>query len=466
MAQLSRPEFDHRLGLFRGIVEHNLDLFLSPKWGGFKGPVIFQGCPKLFCHLATNPALCKAHQDELVQVDQTLIETLKEHPSANQLRFLDARSTLDELPPGMVYADDRHPCWIRTCSWDKECQTQLSTELEQMQKAYEIAFGNVRVFSEWYSKEILRYEEFKKEVEKESEEWRIQHNKGLKNYTNPPTRLQVRVGTAQQLLSQLMLNKEVLNKLINGVAEIQNSAPKPYDNNEAMCPELLSAWVKHLKPDVTPAPGASRQALRGPPAAEMPSAPFSPSEPSVDQPPPPPPAQGMENMAKMPSAPFSPSEPSIAQPPPPPPAQGMENMPEMPSAPFSPSEPSIAQPPAPPRAKGKGKKSRASAKSSLLRARQSSLPATGSSLVMPVAEEWEGIARRFDIPTVDKGAGANDNAVQAPPLTRLVAPAPTLDEWSQIAGRMDEASRNRFPLPSESSGLPQPTPLQAVPGLL
>merc|ERR1719191_993222 len=140
-------------------------------------------------------------------------------------------------------------------------------ELEQMQKAYEIAFGNLRVFTEWYSKETLRYEEFKGTVEKEAEEWRIQHNKQLKNYSTVPQKLQVKLSTAQQLLSQLILNKDVLNKLIGGVAEIQNSAPKPYDNNEAMCPELLSAWVKHLNQDVKAAPVASvaaKPALSGP----------------------------------------------------------------------------------------------------------------------------------------------------------------------------------------------------------
>jgi len=432
MAQLSRSDFDYRLGLFQGIVKHNLDLFLSPEWGGFTGPVIFQGCPKLFCHLATNPALCKAHQDELIQVDQALMDTLKEHPSAKQLRFLDARSTLEELPPGMVYADDRHPCWIRTCSWDKDCQAKLTKELEEMQKAYQIAFGNLQVFSEWYSKEMLRYEEFKGQVEKEAEEWRIQHNKQLKNFSVPPQRLQVRLATAQQLLQQLTLNKDVLTKLIGGVSEIQNSAPKPYDNNEAMCPELLSAWVKHLKQDIkvaAPSSAPPRPALRGPssPVADMPPAPAAEEEVLMNSPPP------------------------------------------------APLAPPVARPSAP------EKKAKASAKSpkvsSLLRSQQSALPATGGSLEMPVAEEWAGIARRFDNPqpnVVETARAVVANATFVPaipwsstnPFSKL---SPVLDEWSQIAGRMDEAARNRFPVPAETAGIPTPQPLNAaastVPGL-
>merc|ERR550537_1808013 len=99
MAHISRPEFNHRLTLFRGIVEHNLDLFLSPEWGGFGGPVIFQGCPKLMCHLASSGALCKAHQEELIEVDDTLIETMKENRASAQIRFLNARAVLEELPP-------------------------------------------------------------------------------------------------------------------------------------------------------------------------------------------------------------------------------------------------------------------------------------------------------------------------------------------------------------------------------
>merc|ERR1719316_99544 len=433
MAQLSKSQFDYRLGLFRGIVAHNLDLFLSPQWGGFKGPVVFQGCPKLFCHLATNPALCKEHQDELIQVDQALVETLKAHPSANQLRFLDARSTLEELPPGMVYADDRHPCWIRACSWDKDCRAQLDTELGQMHKAYEIAFGNLQVFTEWYSKETLRYEEFKGQVEKEAEEWRIQHNKQLKNYSIPPTKLQVKLGTAQQLLSQLTLNKDVLNKLIAGVAEIQNSAPKPYDNNEAMCPELLSAWVKHLNKDVKVAPAAStapKPALRGPAQEEMPPAP----KPSVRGPP----------QEEMPPAPFDPSD--------------------------LPMDPPLDQPPAPPAPPAPGKKTKGSGKSakvsSLLRSRHHAMPAamptTGGSMVAEDSGEWAGIAKRFDIPQPNAGemakaAGADNNSVLAR-LSATATPSPISDEWSQIAGRMDEAARNRFPIPSASMEIPTPSP--------
>lgn len=426
MAHLSKSQFNYRLGLFRGIVAHNLDLFLSPEWGGFKGPVIFQGCPKLFCHLAANPALCKAHQDELIEVDQGLVATLKEHSSSNQLRFLDARQTLEELPPGVVYADDRHPCWIRTCSWDKSCQAQLTTELEQMQKAYEIAFGNLRVFTEWYSKETLRYEEFKGQVEKEAEEWRLMHNKQLKNYSTVPTKLQVKLSTAQQLLSQLILNKDVLNKLIGGVAEIQNSAPKPYDNNEAMCPELLSAWVKHLKQDVKGAPAASpapKPALRGP------APPVAPAVPAPSQ----------EEMAAF--APFDPSELPMDQPP----------------------APSVAQPPAP------GKKPKASAKSpkvsSLLRSGQHPKPATGGSLGMPVAEEWTGIAKRFDIPRPDAGETAAATAADhnsMPVALVLTTPPPISDEWSQIAGRMNEAAQSRFPVPAASLGIPTPSPLTMV----
>jgi hypothetical protein len=434
MAHLSKSQFDYRLGLFRGIVAHNLDLFLSPQWGGFKGPVIFQGCPKLFCHLAANPALCKAHQEELIEVDQALVTTLKEHPSANQLRFLDARQTLEELPPGTVYADDRHPCWIRACSWDKNCQAQLNTELEQMQKAYEIAFGNLRVFTDWYSKEQLRYEEYKNKVQEEAEEWRIQHNKQLKNYSTVPQKLQVKISTAQQLLSQLILNKDVLNKLIGGVAEIQNSAPKPYDNNEAMCPELLSAWVKHLKQDVkaaSPASAAPKPALRGPapPVAQaLPPSPFE-EEPAL----------------------FAPGDPS--QFPVDPSQFPMDSLPA----------PMAAAPPAP------EKKAKASAKSpkvsSLLRSRQHPKQPAGGSLRMPVAEEWTGIAKRFDIPQPDTGEAAIPTAAplnsMPVPLT-LTAPAPISDEWSQIAGRMNEAAKNRFPVPVTALGIPTPSPLTMV----
>merc|ERR1719321_1665132 len=111
----------------------------------------------------------------------------------------------------------------------------------------------------------------------------------------------------------------------------------------------------------------------------------------------------------------------------------------MPSSSFTPPKPSKDRPPPPPAAPQRDapsvpaappKKSKTSVKPSLLR--QSSLPATSSSLVMPVAEEWAGIAKRFDIPDINEGAaataaGANVNSVQVTP-TAATVPTPAMDE--------------------------------------
>merc|ERR1719375_1065361 len=102
-----------------------------------------------------------------------------------------------------------------------------------------------------------------------------------------------------------------------------------------------------------------------------------------------------------------------------------------------PPVPTAARPPAP------GKKTKASAKSpkvsSLLRSQHLAMPATGGSIEMPVAEEWAGIAKRFDIPQPNAGEAAKPGgAVVLVPPSATVMPSQISDEWSQIAGRMDE----------------------------
>lgn len=202
--------------------------------------------------------MCKAHQDDLYKVDAALHELTKSHPAASQIKFLDTRERLENLPPGMVYADDRHPCWVRPCSWDKGCQDALRTEQNAIQQSYEIGFGVYETHSEWYAREMLRYHEYKEAIEKDAAEWHITSAKAaflnaypVKNGTDvspttSPLGIMERVGIAQAMLGDLIGEQKLLAMQALAVQQIQIFAPKPYSNNEGMCPELLKSWSELL----------------------------------------------------------------------------------------------------------------------------------------------------------------------------------------------------------------------------
>lgn len=248
MTAFNQTGFERRLALWKEVVTHNMDMFTDPKFGAYDGPIILQGCPKLMCSLAPDSATCKRHQDDLYRVDDALREVVKRHPSSSHIRFLDIREALENLPPGIAYADHMHPCWVRPCSWDPGCQEEIKAERNTTQKMYELAYSQYRVQNDAYATDILTFQEFKKVVETEVHTWMMRSSGNLSEPAHAPLglpgKLVVKMGWAKGMLARLVIEQSALAKQWQSVASIQNFAPKPYDNNEGMCPNLLKTWIE------------------------------------------------------------------------------------------------------------------------------------------------------------------------------------------------------------------------------
>lgn len=250
---LEEQAFDMRLDRFQEIVTHNLDLFLLPEWADFSGPLIFQGCPRLDCKLAPSAVQCGSQQKELRKVDGMFKRLARHHPAASQITFLDANMVQSQQPDNIVYPDDRHPCWIRPCSWDLGCQRGIASEQEELRKAYTVAYASYAGHNKWYEEHAAEYQELRAIAERDTSSWyKTMQADAQKKHMPPgstanansvePVILQDEVASAAASYNDLLGLKQWVASEAQLVQSTFALAPQSYSNNEGACPALRNAW--------------------------------------------------------------------------------------------------------------------------------------------------------------------------------------------------------------------------------
>jgi hypothetical protein len=316
---MEQQAFNLRLDRFREIVAHNIDLFVERGLGNYSGPLVFQGCPRLTCNMAPSPLACGEQQKELREVDGMLKDVASGYNG--QVQFLDANAVQALQPQSTAYPDDRHPCWIRPCSWDAGCQQAIAMEQKVMRDAYAVAYSAYEGHNEWYQEHSQQYQALRAIAERDRNVWVanqqktylekqrewLQSQPSLRGaasalpsgqaYANlpqapEPVQLEQEEASAQAAYSDLLGLKQWVSSEAQMVSQTLALQPQSYSNSEGACPALRQQWTElfnaHIgqhweraEKYVTPPPEKRRKILTSPWGDLTPKR-VQPAEPHVD----------------------------------------------------------------------------------------------------------------------------------------------------------------------------------------